>query len=90
MILTQVINYIKTAVAKTRTITLTKFLEYISAATLLVSVTLTSFNVYPLNLYVNIFNTLLYIWWSIRIGAKSQVYAQIIIIIIPLWVLTFG
>ena len=73
-----------------KSLTLTKFLEYISAATLLLSVTLTSFNIYPLNLYVNIFNTLLYIWWSIRIEAKSQVYAQIIIIIIPLYVLTFG
>lgn len=75
---------------RVKKLTLTKFLEYISAATLLVSVTLTSLNIYPINLYVNIFNTLLYIWWSIRIGAKSQVYAQIIIIIIPLYVLTFG
>jgi len=60
---------------------MTKFLEYLAAVTLIISVILTSFNVYPLNLKMNILNSLIYILWYERIGARSQTIACLLIII---------
>lgn len=63
---------------------LNKILENLMAGTLILSVLLTSFNLFPVNIYVSILNSSLGLVWYTRVKAHSLATTSILVITINL------
>jgi hypothetical protein len=56
------------------------YLEWFATGVLLTGITLTSFNVYPLNLYVSMAGNALWFWLGIVWDKKSLLISQAIVV----------